>query len=273
VADEIAGRPRQLDERCHHLGDQPVRIGHELLPKVTNTAQTRWQFNLDSACRRQIDRVVGMESETHPLVRDVISDKPVAQQPTCSMQHVPVPASHDDPSEWTGLPPAQRRSIGLNHRSPLRIHPEGESIASEPVHRNGDLHVLQERAQCWGMFGVMQPRGQMDSQPAWLHDRVVGSSCSLRRPIGELVRAAVLRSTMQRHESDRRTQDTLFSDAGQAEEFSEIDRISLPPVLGQSRTVCPPASARPDKRLGPAGVGYLVPGLSTVIATGELRVS
>ena len=186
--------------------------------------------------RWQIGRVVRVESEPHPLVGDVVSGKSVVQESTGGIQQVGVPPSHDDPSKWSGLTPAKRRSVRLDHRSPLGIHPDGKSIASEAVHRNCDLHMLQERAQRFRVIGIVQPGGQMDSQPAWLNDGVVRGSRLLGCPTGELVRATVLRSTMKRHEPNGGTQDALLPDAGQAQEFSEIDSASLPPrPVGRSR--------------------------------------
>ena len=60
--------------------------------------------------------------------------------------------------------------------------------------------MIQERSQPLRVIGVVQPGGEMDSQPARLDDGVVGGSRLLGRPIGEFVRATILRSTMQRHE-------------------------------------------------------------------------
>ena len=77
----------------------------------------------------------------------------------------------------------------------------------------------------------------MDSYSGRLHDGVVRGSRPLGRPSGDLVRAPVLRSAMQRHEADGRAQDALLPDAGQAQEFSEVDVVSLAPpgALTQGR--------------------------------------
>ena len=72
------GHVRQLHQSGHHFSDHPVFAGLEALTEVTDAAQPRWQLNLDAGSRGEIDRVVGMEPEAHPLVSDVISGKAVA---------------------------------------------------------------------------------------------------------------------------------------------------------------------------------------------------
>lgn len=91
----------------------------------------------------------------------------------------------------------------------------------------------------------------MDSQASWLDDGVVGSSRLFGRLLGELVRPAVLRSTMQRHEPNAGTQDTFLLDAGQAEQFTEIDFVSLASADVQcckDIALLPPQCYGPERR-------------------------
>ena len=105
---------------------------------------------------------------------------------------VGVQPSDDDPPQGTGLAPSERRAIGVDDEAAVRIDPEGKAVAPEPVHGDGDIHVLQERSQTDRVIRFVQPRGEMDPQSRRLVDAVEGRARLVGGPSGDLVRAPVL---------------------------------------------------------------------------------
>jgi hypothetical protein len=138
---------RKFDERIDHLGDHPVRTGHEALAEVPDPAKAWWQLNLDAVPRGQVDRIVRMEAEPNTFVSDAVARKTVVEQATGHVQKVGVASPHDDPSEWAGLVPTEGRAVWLNDEASFRVDPEAKAIATETMHRNGDLDMMQERSQ------------------------------------------------------------------------------------------------------------------------------
>jgi len=67
------------------------------------------------------------------------------QQPRC-LQQFSVAPTHDDPPERPTLVASHRRTVGVDYQAALRIDPQSKAIAPEPVYRNGDVDVLQERS-------------------------------------------------------------------------------------------------------------------------------
>ena len=86
-----------------------------------------------------------MESQPHPLVGQVEPSKAVVEQSACDIQQVSIPPADDDPSKRPSLSALKSWSVGLDHGSSLGIHPQGESLTSEPMYRDRDLDVLQKR--------------------------------------------------------------------------------------------------------------------------------
>src|ERR1700722_15516312 len=53
------GRPsRQVDERSHHLGDDPVLLWNQDLAEIPDSAEARWELDLDTMGRWKVDGVV-----------------------------------------------------------------------------------------------------------------------------------------------------------------------------------------------------------------------
>jgi hypothetical protein len=137
-------RLRGIHQRGNDVGDHTVLTWYELLAEIPDTAQARWQLNLDSLRRRQIDRVARIESEPNPFVGDAVTLEPVVQQSAGGFQQAAVSPTDDDPPEGAGLLPAKRRAVRLYHEAAFRVCRQLEAVTSEPVHRNGDLNMLQE---------------------------------------------------------------------------------------------------------------------------------
>ena len=133
---------------------------------------------------------------------------------------------------------ATRRPVRLHDEPACGIDPQREAVAPEPVHRNGDADVLQERAQVRGVTGVVPTGREMDPEPCWLDDGVVGRTRLLRRPPGDLCGAPILRSAMERHEPDPGAQDQLLFDARKGEELSQIHTLRL--ALARAEALCNP---------------------------------
>ena len=183
---------RQLGECCDDLGDHALVVRRQAFAVVSDPTQTRRQLDLDAMRTGQVHRVLGMETEPHTLVGDVVAREAVVQQATGHGQQLGVQPPHDDPPKGTGLSPPKGRPIRVDHEAAVRVHPEGKAVAAEPVHRDRHIHMLHERSQTLRLVRVVQPRGEMDPQSRRMTDGVEGRARLLGGASGDLVRAPVL---------------------------------------------------------------------------------
>ena len=119
--------------------------------------QARWQLDLDAMGRGKVGRVVGMKSEPYPLVGDVVAGEPFLEQLTRRIDQRRIQTSHDDPPQWPGLFSPKGGSVRFDDQAAVGIEPEGKAVAPETVHRDGDVHVLQESPQMGRVVGIVQP--------------------------------------------------------------------------------------------------------------------
>ena len=224
------GRPfRQFDEGHDHFGDDPVLTRHEVLAEVADPAQGGGQLDLDAVCGGQVDGIAGVEAETDAFGPRVVVREALAEELAGRVHQGVVEAADDDPPERAGLTPAERRAVGLDHRCASWTDVEVEAVASEPVHGDGDLDVLEEGGHLLRLTRVVSPGREMDAQVRRLDDGVVRGPGLFGGPARDLVGAAVLGAAVQGHETDGRTELAHLLHAGQREELSQIHLRELYP--------------------------------------------
>ena len=157
-AQEFDGQYREFDERGHHLADETVLAWNQGLAEVADSAQARWQLDLDAMSRWKVDRVVGMKTEPYPLVGDVVTgEAPVEQLARAASSSCAFIPPTMIPRNGPVCFPRNRGPVRFDDEAAGGIDPEGKAVTAEPVHRDGNLHVLQERRQVGRVLGIVQP--------------------------------------------------------------------------------------------------------------------
>ena len=129
--------------------------------------------------------------------------------------------THNDPSKGSGLTATKRRTVGLDDDAPNGIGGERKSVAPEPVDRDCNLHMLQEGSQPIRIIGIVAPRCEVEPHSARLDNRVIRGTGLLSSSAGNLVCAPVLRSAMERHQTNRRSQLADLLDSRPGQEFGQ----------------------------------------------------
>ena len=205
----------------------PVLAGNQRLAEIADATQAGRQLNLHTMGRRKIDGVIGVKSQPYAFVGDVVAGETLVEQLARRTKEGLVLSSHDDPTQGAGLIPPHRRPVGFDDEAPLGIEPQCETVTSESVHRDGNVHVLQECSHTRRLVRVVQARGEVDPQSGRVHDGVVGRSGLLGGPFGDLIGTPVLRSAVQRHEPDFGAQGALLFDSGHRQELGQIHLLRL----------------------------------------------
>lgn len=153
----LRGAYCQLRERGHHLTHDPVLSGKHGIAEVADSAQAGRKLNLDPMGRRKIDRVVWVKPEPYSLIGNVVAVEATMKQLAGRTEERRIEPSHNDPPQWAFLFASNRGSVGFDDEAAVGIEPEGKTVAPEPVHREGDVHVLQKRSQLGRLAGIVQP--------------------------------------------------------------------------------------------------------------------
>ncbi len=101
--------------------DDSVLSGPQDLAENPDSTQARWQLDLDTMRRWQVDRVVGMKAEPYSRIGDVVTLKAPVEQRARRVEQLRIQPSHDDAPQWPGLFPPNRWTVRLDDQATVGI--------------------------------------------------------------------------------------------------------------------------------------------------------
>ncbi len=103
----------------------------------------------------QVHRVVPGEAQAHPFVGHAEVGEAVGEKTPGGLDELGVQTADDDAPQRSGLSAAQSGAVGLHDEAAHRVEAQGETVAPEPVDRDGDLDVLEEPGQEVRLVGIV----------------------------------------------------------------------------------------------------------------------